>query len=172
MKKWLLLVMSVLLVGCAEKVPHLEEYVGQSLVIAVIGDAPDVRETNVTFEEIQLEDLLFMEFGDYDGVFVMKDYLQEASAAEYADVYTQSKIPFFFIEATKGSNPFIYAEQTYNETPEYVNNMEFATGYISAGDPQIGSTTITFGLYNDIKNEETIKGTYSIIFKEIENHVK
>lgn len=172
MKKWLLLVVSVFLVGCAEKIPHLEEYVGQSLEIAVIGEAPDVREKNVTFKEIQLEDLLFIEIGDYDGVFVMKDYLQEASAAEYAGVYTQSKIPFFFIEATKGTNPFIYADQTYNETPEYGDGLDFAAGYVSSSDPQKGSTSFTYGLYNDIKNEETIKGTYSIILKEIEKHVK
>ena len=174
MKKWLLLLLLLMfvLVGCTEKLPEFEEYTGRTINIAVIGAAPDIRETNVTFEEFSMDDLLFMDFSEYDAVFIMKEHLEEASAAEYAEVYTSSKIPFFFIESTKGSFPFSNVEALYSNSHERSGGTDFAAGYMPSSDSQIEGTTYEFGLYNDIKNDETIKGTYSIIFNKIQEIVK
>ena len=174
MKKWLVLLFILVLVGCTEKLPDFEEYTGRPLDIAVIGAAPDVRETNVVFEEFTINDLLFIDFSEYDAVFIMKEQLVEASAAEYAEVYTSSRIPFFFIESTKGSRPFIYADETYDNTQQYGDAMalKFAAGYVPSKDSEIEPTTYSFGLYNDIKNEETVEGVYSHLFMMTEKHVK
>jgi hypothetical protein len=170
MKKWLLLLLLIVLVGCAEQLPEFETYTGRSLDIAVIGAAPDVRETNVTFEEFPMADLLFVDFSEYDAVFIMKEHLEEASATEYAEVYTSSKIPFFFIESKKGSYPFTDAEALYSNSHE--SGDYFATSYMTSSDPEKGPTTYSFDLYNDIKNEETVQGTYSIIFNNIQEIVQ
>ena len=172
MKKWLLLLFIFVLVGCIEKLPDFEEFTGRPLNIAVIGAAPDVRETNVVFEEFPMEDLLFIDLSEYDAVFIMKEHLEEASAAKYAEVYTSSSIPFFFIESTKGSFPFMNAEALYSNSHERGGGLGFAAGYMPSSDPGKKPTTYSFGLYNDIKNEDTIKGTYSIIFNKIQEIVK
>jgi len=172
MKKWLLLLFIFVLVGCTEKLPDFEEYTGRPLDIAVIGAAPNVRETNVVFEEFPMEDLLFIDFSEYDAVFIMKEHHEEAGAAEYAEVYTSSKIPFFIIESTKGSFPFSNADALYSNSYEKGGGLGFAAGYMPSSDPGKEPTTYSFGLYNDIKNDETIKGTYSIIFNKIQEIVK
>jgi hypothetical protein len=172
MKKWLLLLLMIVLVGCTEKLPEFEEYAGRPLEIAVIGAAPDVRETNVTFEEFPMDDLLFVDFSEYDAVFIMKEHLEEASAVAFAEVYTSSKIPFFFIESTKGSFPFANPDALYSNSHEKGGGLEFAAGYMPSSDPGKEPTTYSFGLYNDIKNEDTVKGTYSIIFNKIQEIVK
>jgi hypothetical protein len=162
----------IVLVGCTEKLPEFEEYAGRPLGIAVIGAAPDVRETNVTFEEFPMDDLLFVDTTEYDAVFIMKEYLEEASATEYAGVYKDSNIPFFFIESTKGSFPFSNPDALYSNSHEKSGGLGFAAGYMPSSDPGKEPTTYSFGLYNDIKNDETIKGTYSTIFNKIQEIVK
>jgi hypothetical protein len=172
MKKWLVLLFIFVLVGCNEKLPDFEEYTSRPLDIAVIGAAPNVRETNVVFEEFPMEDLLFIDFSEYDAVFIMKEHLEEASAAEYAEVYSSSNIPFFFIESTKGSFPFTDAEALYSNSQERGSGTDFAAGFVTSSNSQSEGTTFGFGLYNDIKNDETVKGTYSIIFNKIQEILK
>lgn len=172
MKKWLLLLFIFVLVGCTEKLPNFEEYTGRPLDIAVIGAAPDVRETNVMFEEFTIDDLLFINFSEYDAVFIMKEHLEEASAAKYADVYSSSNIPFFFIESTKGSFPFSNADALYSNSHEKARGLGFAAGYMPSSDLGKEPTTYNIGLYNDIKNDETIKGRYSVIFNKVQEIVK
>jgi len=172
MKKWLLLLFVFVLVGCTEKLPDFKEYTGRPLDIAVIGSAPNVRETNVVFEEFTMNDLLFIDFSEYDAVFIMKEQHEKASKAEYAEVYTSSSIPFFFIESTKGSFPFTDPEALYSNSQERADDSYFAAGYMPSSNSQIEGTTYGFGLYNDIKNEDTVKGTYSIIFNKIQEILK
>ena len=172
MKKRLLIIVILLLVGCEEQLPKFDEYSGRPLNLAVIGAAPDIREKNVTFEEYSMDDLLFMDFTKHDAVFVMKENLEDASASQYAEIYTSSGIPVFFIESTKGTYPFVNADETYSTSTGAGDNLIFADGYLPMSDPKVGSTTYKFGLYNDIKNDETIKGTYSIIFTKIEEILK
>jgi hypothetical protein len=172
LKKWFLLLLMIVLVGCTEKLPEFEEYAGRPLGIAVIGAAPDVRETNVTFEEFPMDDLLFVDTSEYDAVFIMKEHLEVASAAEYTEVYTSSKIPFFFIESTKGSFPFSNPDALYSNSHERGGGLGFAAGYMPSSGPGKEPTTYNFGQYNDIKNEDTIKGTYSTIFNKIQEIVK
>ena len=126
----------------------------------------------MAFEEFIMGDLLFIDFSKYDAVFIMKEQHEEASAAEYAEVYSSSSIPFFFIESTKGSFPFTDAEALYSNSQERADGSYFAAGYMPSSNSQIEGTTFGFDLYNDIKNEDTIKGTYSIIFNKIQEIVK
>ena len=90
----------------------------------------------------------------------------------YAEVFTSSRIPFFFIESTKGSIPFSNADALYSSSQERTDGTYFAAGYLPSSNSQIEGLTYGFGLYNDIKNEDTVKGTYSIIFNKIQEIVK
>jgi hypothetical protein len=53
-----------------------------------------------------------------------------------------------------------------------INIAYLCIGYMPSSDSQIEGTTYGFSLYNDIKNDETVKGTYSIIFNKIQEIVK
>ncbi|HSO58042.1 MAG TPA: hypothetical protein VLQ66_07375 [Paenisporosarcina sp.] len=90
----------------------------------------------------------------------------------YAEVYTSSRILFFFIESTKRSFPFSNADALYSSSQERADGTYFAAGYLPSSKSQVEGTTYGFDLYNDIKYEDTIKGTYSIIFNKIQEIVK
>ncbi|WP_261178583.1 hypothetical protein [Anaerobacillus sp. CMMVII] len=95
--------------------PDFKLYEGGPLNIAVIGDAPEVKEDQVVFEEIDFEDLFDNNLKAYDAVFIMEAKLLEASQGKYADIYLNSNLPFFFIGATTSYRPFLEQEVTYDK---------------------------------------------------------
>ncbi|MUK87852.1 hypothetical protein GMD78_05495 [Ornithinibacillus sp. L9] len=172
MKKLVLgyLVLSVFLIGCnAENEYETPVYEGSDLDIGVIGEKPDVREENVHFQSITFDELesnvkdISVEL---DAVFIMKEYLEQAGENKYAKVYSESNIPFFFIESKKAYVPFINDDITYEEFPD-VDDQMYATGIISKGEDEFQGWG--FGLYNDTENETNIRSTYSNIFEKIES---
>jgi len=82
-------------------------YKGRDLKIAVIGAIPEVREENITFEKITLEDLqhntdnLSNEVDAIDAIMIMKEFLHEADDDQYVAAYRSLKIPTFFMQSTK-----------------------------------------------------------------------
>jgi len=89
----------VLITGCKSATVNSSTYNGKKLIIGVIGDVPVVREENVTFKNIGFIDMRTSESlpSELDAVFIMKEHLIEASKPNYARVYKNSSIPFFFI---------------------------------------------------------------------------
>lgn len=142
-------------------------YSGKSLSVGVVGEAPKVREehvsfTNISFDELEEYPKLSSKF---DAVFIMKEYLQEAAESQYAKVYKNAGIPFFFIGSKKSYMPFVLEELSYADVPD-INNGMYATGYLPLDK---GDRTWGYGLYNDKVNEPNIKDVYSRIFTTIES---
>lgn len=162
----LLLVFVVLINGNAlARFDDTPLYEGRSLVIGVIGEAPQVREKgHVDFKEVtfqQLEDLDIP--AELDAIFITKEHLVEASEPKYTEVYNKSEVPFFYIESKKSHVPFTIEELSYDEVPDLSADM-YATGYYGKGDQYWG-----YGLYNDVMNETNVKAVYSHIFTTIES---
>ena len=70
-------------------------YEGRDLTIGVVGKIPDVRERNIVFKSIDLNDIRKGNLSSkYDAIFIMKEHLIEAARAPYAKIYKNSGIPF------------------------------------------------------------------------------
>lgn len=158
----LLLFLMIFTISCEAKktvnLPNFIAYDGEPLVIGVIGTPPNVKEEQVTFKNINFSDLDNLQ--NYDAIFIMKEHLSEAAEPQFASIYANSKIPFFWIQSTKSVLPFLHAETTYENAPK-TNENDYVSGLIikNGNSAYWGS-----GLYNDLKNNETIKDCYSRIF--------
>ncbi|MFD2043050.1 hypothetical protein ACFSTA_01870 [Ornithinibacillus salinisoli] len=165
-----ILILLVFLMGCnAEDEYESPVYMGEDLTIGVIGEKPDVREENVSFHNMSLEELEYENQGisdEYDAIFIMKEYLKQAGENKYSKVYSELKLPIFFIESEKAYVPFIYDDITYDEFPDVEDQM-YISGIMSEGDGRF--KTWGFGLYNDTKTETNIRSTYSSIFEKIDS---
>ncbi|MGP4040359.1 hypothetical protein ACTWP4_10790 [Gracilibacillus sp. D59] len=70
--------------------------------IGVIGKTPEVKEQNVNFMNVSLDELelnVNKISTELDAVFIMKEYLEQAGGNQYARVYGELKIPIFFIQS-------------------------------------------------------------------------
>ena len=179
MKKIITLVALILLLaGCStentsessKQSPEFKNYNGKPLKIAVIGNQPTIKEKDlIKFTPIQLNQLNKLDSSQYDAIFIMKEYLEQAAESKYAKIYKSLNIPTFFIQTEKSFIPFIIEDLSYNDAPESEDQM-FATGFLQKNKE--GYQSWSFGLYNDTVNETNIKDMYSRIFttiKSIEN---
>ena len=160
---FVLVMLLVFLTGCSvTNVDKTEKYEGEKLRIGIIGDTPEIRETQVEFEEI---DFGFLKEGNfdsqYDAIFITKDNLSEASNAEYVPIYKKSKIPFYFIDTDKSHVNFIMEDLSYEDEPDTEDGM-YITGLLYTKDK-----FWRYGLYNDTKSEKNIKCVYSRVFEDI-----
>lgn len=155
----------ILLAGCSSQ-PEFVPYEGRGLSIAVVGDAPDVEEQQVEFDEISFDEFSGSALRKYDAVFIMKENLSEAAKSEYASVYTEVRIPFFFIESNKGAYPFIDPELAYEDAREIPYHDYYATSFLQMDTGE--QTTVRYGLHNDEETEEHVKALYSQLFTSIE----
>lgn len=105
-------------------------YGGKALTIGVLGTPPDVKETQVAFQELSLEQFTIEKVRDFDAVFIMKENLIEAAEEPYTEVFTDSHIPFFFIESNKGAYPFNDETLGYEEAREIPYHDYYAHGYL------------------------------------------
>ena len=159
--------MALMLGGCGTgqpKEPDFPRYTGESLHIAYIGKAPEVREDNVRLEEISFAELKNRKqvASTFDAVLIMPNKLLEADQGEYADTYLKMRIPTFFIGSNKGHVPFIADWISYKEAAG--ETTDYAAGYLN------GKTTLfwTYGLYNDVKTKGHITAMYSNVFQTVE----
>ncbi|MFV8828579.1 hypothetical protein [Alkalihalobacterium sp. APHAB7] len=172
----LLLIVGILLMACsgrtltASPIPELEKYEGRPLHIAVIGELPSVREQQIQFSTIQFTDLLDRKLELYDAVFITKEHLNEASEDQYADVYMEAPIPFFFIDASKSYHSFIEKDLSYEENLDLKEiSNHYIIGLLATEEAEY--TYWYFGLYDDIVSDQTIKGTFSQVFVTIEKQM-
>ena len=146
----------------ADNIDKEEMYDGDKLSIGIIGDAPEIRETQIDFEEINFDSIKEDGFdSQYDAIFITKENLSQASNAEYTQVYKQASIPFYFIESDKTYVNFIKEDQAYADEPDSEHGM-FIIGLFYKNNE-----FWEYGLYNDVKNETNIKGVFSRVFKGI-----
>ncbi|PPA70913.1 transcription elongation factor GreAB [Jeotgalibacillus proteolyticus] len=146
-----------------------EKYDGRSLTIGVVGEPPEVREEQVNFKQISFEDLNKEDLRTFDAVFITKENLAEASEGKYAEVYSQSDIPFVFIQTTKSYLPFIDNEHSYHDEifESLKDDQYYATLYIENNQHPSGHFW-GYGLYNDKENKWNVKDVYSRVFTSIE----
>ncbi|MFD1777210.1 hypothetical protein ACFSFW_00770 [Fredinandcohnia salidurans] len=160
---FMLLILIFVLSACTQD-PELELYEGKALSIAVVGELPKVEEEQVRFNEISFDELASEELGTYDAVFITEENLPKAAESQYADVYLNSTIPFFFI-GTDNFVPFTEKDLEYDKTSYW--DGSYAVGVLTSQEDE-SLKTWGFGLYNDKKTDEHIKDVYSRIFKTIE----
>ncbi len=159
----------IVLSGCSSQ-PEFVPYEGAGLSIAVVGQAPDVKESQVEFDEISFDEFNEVALRKYDAVFIMKENLSEAAESEYASVYTGVHIPLFFIESNKDAYPFIDPELAYEDAREIPYHDYYATSFLQMDTGE--QTTVTYGLHNDEETEEHVQALYSQLFSSIETSGK
>jgi len=162
---FLLVFLTTVMTACTPS-PNFELYKGDSLYIAVIGEAPKVNEGQVRFTKINFNQLTSTELKPYDAVFISENNLFEAAESQYADVYLNSTIPFFFI-GTDMYFPFTEKDIEYDEAWDWSVGQMFAVGVLNAKqDDKLNFWK--YGLYNDEKTEDHIEDVYSRIFGTID----
>lgn len=105
-------------------------YEGKSLTIGVLGTPPEVSERQVAFQEISFEQFTVDEVRGFDAVFITKENLSSAAEGQFTEVFTDSHIPFFFIESNKGAYPFNDETLGYEEAREIPYHNYYAHGYL------------------------------------------
>lgn len=161
----ILLVLVVALAACAQET-DFRLYEGKSLDIAVVGEPPEVKEDRVSFTEISFDEMISEELTSYDAVIIREINLSKAAEDQFADVYSVSNIPFYFI-GTDNFVPFTEKDLEYDNTLEWTAGLSYAVGvFISEEDDTLKHWG--FGLHNDIKNDEHLKAMYSRIFMSID----
>jgi hypothetical protein len=165
MKKIIFFIIMLLtfLTGCSlSSVDKTEKYEGEELRIGIVGNIPEIRESQVEFEDIDFELLKNDDLAStYDAIFITKENLSEASSAEYALIYKKSTIPFYFIDNEKSHVNFITEDLSYEDEPDSEDGM-YITGILLIKDK-----FWRYGLYNDTRSEANIKGAYSRVFEDI-----
>lgn len=144
--------------------PDFELYKGKPLRIAVVGEPPEVKEEQVKFKRISFDKMTNKELNSFDAVFITEENLFEAADDQYADVYLDSTIPFFFI-GTDNFIPFVEKDMEYDKTMNWSTGISYAVGILIQDDTL---KKWQYGLYNGEKKEEYIKDVYSRIFKTID----
>lgn len=166
MKRIALLLIMFLLAACnKEKSFEFPPYDGKDLTIGVIGEQPDIDSDKIRFQKVSFNDLLYEVESipeQFDAIFIMPEELSEAADDELAEIYKQLTIPTIFIDSRKSSFPFTTEGVSFESAPDMGHG--YASGILFVGNLR----TYEFGLYNDIRTEETIKATYTTIFDTIE----
>ena len=145
--------------------PEFERYKGSSLQIAVVGEAPDIKEEQVKFTEIPLEELTDEGIKAYDAVVILENNLPEAAEDQYADLYLDSTIPFFFM-GTDNYVPFVEKELAYDQSMDWTAGTDYAVGILRTKEDSVKKWA--YGLYNDEKTDEHVREVYSRIFETID----
>lgn len=164
-----LLLMGLLLASGCSPQPVFMPYDGKTLNIAVLGTVPEIKEDHIDFHEISFDEFHADKLQRFDAVFIMKEQLSEAAESQYASVYPDAHVPFFFMESNKGEYPFIDAELAYEDAREIPNHDYYATSFLETVDGE--QRTATYALYDDKVTEQNVKALYSNIFGIIEDGI-
>ena len=165
MKKFAVLILLFIFASCSQQTSQETNvdspvYSGSSLKIGIVGEKPKIREKNITFIPLTMEDVLQKKFQSLDSVFITKHYLKQAAEPQYAKIYLESPIPFVFIDSEKVYLAFVDDQLSY-ENAHTVKSGDYAVGFYK-------DTYFGLGLYNNLKNEKTIQDCYSRLFVIVE----
>ncbi|WP_339261878.1 hypothetical protein [Lysinibacillus sp. FSL K6-3209] len=142
-----------LLVGCSNKeVIIVKKH--EIIEIGIVGEIPSlIKENNIKFKKIMLQDLHKQNEDSFDAIMITKDYLQEASDEQYTQFYLDASIPIVFVQSDKAISAFIIPNHTYENTFEN-HAQDYFIGYYKG---------TTFGVaLNGNTNEDLIKGYWSL----------
>ena len=145
--------------------PGFELYEGNALHISVVGEPPEVKEEQVRFTKIAFDEMKNNKLDSYDAVIITENNLTKAAENQYAEIYLNSTIPFFFI-GTDNYVPFTEKDLEYNESMNWARGNGYAVGILNFQESD-ELKKWEYGLYNDVKNDENVKDVYSRIFKTI-----
>ena len=165
---FLVTILVVLLSACSLNL-NFQAYEDKSLTIGVVGAPPEINEKQVSFEEISFDDVLENDLDAYDAVFIMPENLSHASDKQYANIYSSSPIPFFFIGANNHI-PFTESDLDFEDDSwedwKWTPGTSYASGfyYDTTTDSSSGWA---FGLFNDKKTKKNVKYVYTSIFEVI-----
>ncbi|WP_246941945.1 hypothetical protein [Bacillus pinisoli] len=162
---FILIILLFALTACTQ-ISDFELYEGHPLKIAVVGEPPEINEEHVIFTETSFDEIESEELKSYDAVFIRENNLLEAAESQFADVYLNSSIPFFFISANNHI-PFTVKQTAYNESWNWTAGQSYAVGVLNLKEDE-SLKSWKYGLYNDKKTDEHIKEVYSRIFKTID----
>ncbi|MCG7336728.1 hypothetical protein MHZ95_15785 [Sporosarcina sp. ACRSM] len=166
MRKVYLLFIGLFLAGCSAH-PAEETYQGRDLTIGVIGSVPSIKEKNVVFEQITLDEMEKRQH--LDAILIMKESLTEADQEQYVAVYRNLTIPVFFMQSTKAHVPFTNDGVDYASFPD-VDASSYATGFLStAADEGFNERTWRYHLKDDQESKSNIEIVYNQIFNTIES---
>lgn len=159
-----LLCLVLLIIGCAGNTsPQKVIIIPRKLVIGVIGEIPKIRETNVEFRSLTLNQLNSDLDKDIHALFIMRNHQRNASSSKYHNFYSNYDKPIFFIGTEKGLAVYINPEISYDEYPSDESKMYTHDIYhLGRSDEQ----QFPFGLYNDVESVENLLSMYSEILKQ------
>ncbi len=154
------LLLSLTLPACTSV--KFEQYEGKPLTILVIGEPPQVREKQVNFTTISFDDLNTRDLENYDAVFIMEEHLKQAAESQYAEIYSHSPTPFFFVSTTSHV-PFTHKDIEYEDIWDWSPGNIYIAGVLKLNEDD-SRESWGFGLYNETKTEKHIEDVYSRIF--------
>jgi len=164
MKKILvILMMSLLLISCKalpSEEESFEEYEGETLNFVVVGEIPLVREENVTFTKITLEELLTSDISSYDGVFITKENQEKASDEQYKDLFISGQC-FILIDPEKHFMKFTEMELGYVRAKD-ASTYGYMTVFQRINEKEMRFNELD--LYNDEVSDGHIEACYSVLF--------
>ncbi|WP_454190171.1 hypothetical protein [Paenibacillus sp. Marseille-Q7038] len=140
-------------------------YDGKELRIGMVGEAPVVREKQVSFHNINLQQMKEQSI-HLDAIFISKEFLVQAAAPEFAKVYKELEIPVFFLQSQRSYIPFFYEGISYEDAPDTSADLSFATALVPKQGNEMGYWQ--FEVYNDRRNKRNIQSVYSKMFGAID----
>ncbi|OEH91712.1 hypothetical protein [Bacillus solimangrovi] len=153
-----------------------ELYEGVSLKIAVVGELPNIREDNITFNKLSLNELYHANLDVYDAVFIMEDHLSDAANEKYVKMYKEKKVPYFFVGSKAYTIPFqdFQNPASYEVEAKKVNDTYyFISGLLyEEGGESFRSWSLPYSYIDNEIQRDNVQGVYSRVFEVIEKEIK
>ena len=163
-KRIIWLFMILVMTGCSNKEV---EYEGAPLHIAVLGDALEVNNENIHFEEISIDGFTedVFDSSTFDAVMITPSMFNEASDDRFVDLYRASTIPVVFFDSEKRHIPFTNDGLTYETAHvESLINGSHTTIYLHNT-----SSNQEDAWYFYLEKEDEMDVLYKNIFEQIAN---
>ncbi|WP_345240751.1 hypothetical protein [Pontibacillus salipaludis] len=168
----LIVVTLLFLVACQSNEVFVKPYEGESLRLAVVGEVPEVREEQVTFTSLSLDEVVELRPHEYNAVLIKEGYLAEAAEQKYVDMYKEKDVPFFFVKSKALAIPFQDIENlvSYEEQATRVDDTgHYISGLYYVGKEQgYKSWEFSYTIEDDEYKRDDVEGVYSQLFQVIE----
>lgn len=149
--------------------PKFKLYTGANLTIGIVGEVPHIREKNIDFRSVTIEE--YQDGYNLEGLHAMifmESEFQELDEGKYKDEILNLRVPIVFVNSNASYLPFVYDDMIYDPNKENSSQMYFSMIYKDNEKMQNWEC----GLYNDNKSQEHIEAAYSLLFEEISKKYK
>lgn len=154
-----------------------QEYLGRDLEIGFLGTPPDITDDKITFTSIDIEDFNIETVEQFDGFFVMQEYLEEAADGPFTNVFSDADVLFFFVGTEAYHFPFTEENISYVDYSKRIHDDEiFALGYYPNPETkeEEGIATWYFNILeknlSEEENKELQKGLYYQMFDVVRDY--